>query len=312
MMSVYSRETARWPPLDTPAMPAAGTKFDTDGRTSGYGAFVSVSSAPPGLILPLLPFRDRFQSLQDVLRAPNLVTIICYVRDQGRGGRVVLNNEVLRLFLCMHACMHVVHTWTPCVYVSSSRAAPVTGRGTRSGCHAQTLSPACHVACLYVHGAHIAQHSAARASALRTGTCAGCGRLRNSRVPAPDTPGTTTIPMHVHPCIFATCGCVQGQPMVTYHTSRATQRAMGEAMDFMLRSVYSAGASRILTGHDSYTEFSRNVTHSLLFDTARVPSLDRSTSEVRPRTSTPRLPQPGCSIPPSTRSLYFAAQHPPL
>lgn len=96
MMSVYSRATARWPPLDSAAdaVAARGSAFDTDGPQSGYGAFVSVSSTAPGLLLPLLPFQDRFQSLQNILAVPNMVTVICYTRDQGRCGRIALNSEV--------------------------------------------------------------------------------------------------------------------------------------------------------------------------------------------------------------------------
>eukprot|EP00892_Ulva_mutabilis_P009280 jgi/Ulvmu1/6724/UM030_0057.1 len=206
MMSVYSRATARWPPLDTPETSESNGRFDTDGPQSGYGAFVSVSAAPPGLILPLMPFQDRFQSLRNVLHAPNLATIVCYTRDQGRGGRVVLNSE--------------------------------------------------------------------------------------------------------------------GQPKVSYSASRATQRAMGEAVDYMLRCAHAAGATRMLTAHDSYTEFSRDLSRSILFDTARVPSIDsrrnsgRGSADSGPgsrRTSDPNpKPAASASSPPPLRLSDVSPRGAPL
>lgn len=105
-----------------------------------------------------------------------------------------------------------------------------------------------------------------------------------------NTAGGRTLcnhPSRVHRCE----GRVQGQPKVTYRASRATQRAMGDAVDFMLQSMHAAGATRILTAHDSYLEFTRNVSHSILFDTARVPSIDLRTSEVCP---------PPCTTPTAT------------
>lgn len=110
MMSAYSRGAARWPPLGTPA--ERGGAFDTDAAEGGYGAFVSVAALAPGLLLPLLPFRDRFQALQNALAMPNMVTVICYTRDQGPCGRVVLNNEVRPPRRCSHAHTCMVYTST--------------------------------------------------------------------------------------------------------------------------------------------------------------------------------------------------------
>lgn len=57
---------------------------------------------------------------------------------------------------------------------------------------------------------------------------------------------------------------MQGQPELFYKLSKATEKSVVEGLVLSLRSLRAAGAQRLVTLHDSYTEYRSNQGSSAL------------------------------------------------
>jgi hypothetical protein len=77
-----------------PFYSAAVAHWADDKPADKYGALLSTGGALPAGIIGVLPYHDGEQFQRDAEEIRNAACAMIYTRDDGPGGRVVLNRQV--------------------------------------------------------------------------------------------------------------------------------------------------------------------------------------------------------------------------